>query len=1421
MSSAFAANGVNLDLTSGNTSLPASGALGRSASATIQIGNGRPTTITQNSGNLTPAEYLAVLQVVSGTKQSIQIGSSGAATGGSFLTSSVSNLSSLVIPQGVKAFDTASNLSLSGNLSNSGTLYALATGKTQTTDVISALNISNAASGLITLIAPVGTVAGSALSSNIVGLSLSATNTLTNYGTISSSGALNLSAGTSIINSSQAGSTAVMQAATTLAMSAPNITNSGNIVALTGALTAATNALNNSGLIQASQSTMSLTAMGNGNHTLDIINTGGTLSSALGTTINFGNNGAVNQLTVTGGTFDASTLILSAGNGTVDVSVDSVPQSVRVEGKTINFAVDNGTHGLQLSSSSGLDSLTYKGTGNVSFAGSSTNGGAISVDTTGSISVTGSSTAAAGNINTTQSSGDGGAVSLVAGGTLSVGNINTAGAGSGNGGAITLSAGGTLGAGSLNASGGFKAGNPGVITISSQDSSSRSISVGSITDSGATGSAGGSVSITTPGSANINGDLSAPGAAVSLSTGNSNIKGTVNVAGGSVQINNDNGGQDTVNFSELAQFGGANVQVGGDNYTQNIVVDSYCLNCLGNVNSVVFDTKGTFSSTGQTIQLNSNANLSITAQAGITTGTISGGKSVTMSTQGNLIVGGSLSATGAVTLSAGTGGRGGDLTVGSGNQLTGSSITLSTNTGNIYENGSLTATAGSVNISAGGDLNMSKAAVSASSGNISMSSGGNISIGNGSSLSATDGNVVVNATGNVNLTGVQLSAVSSSQQSGSTLPSYSGGAIVILAGVPSTNVNDLVASLVSSRSGSGEGLTVTGGNLDASNAVNESGGSVLNVVFPAGGSKTVTNNTFNLSGGVMYIDPPAGNSVTINGSTISASGPQLINTTGTGGTGSVGGTGGTGTGTGAGLGSGGGSVSGAGLSSGSTDTLGLTISGSTSSSTANSSVSSLTGSDTAGISSGSVSSSILPIDSTPVPGVNTGSTSAAVYCAPLITLRDDQALDDNSWIIAANACQPFSFEGPDGSIIIGTGPATFAPAPHHTLLLKEGKLLIIASNSVIVVRTPMCNVSIPINSAATVDYDASGVTRLTAFAGGKTSVTLNRSGETMVLYANAGEQLVLAEAAVPDSSLACMPPVPNEKMDNWMIRMNGVRGIKFSFDLVSMVSQEGLLNCTLGCFSKTQQSMIDQIRRSMLTNPNKELKSTLPPRNNAPMSNPVATSRAAKGSHLLPVAFSAQPVLESCGLTTITSAAVKLHYTEQASVSLAKDRSLALRQGELLVATTAPTKVFADGYCIGLDTGSIALVANRGDHIVVRELFNAKQAPAMVVTADKRSVGAAVGQELIIGKAGYSFAKVLGEDAVGRRRMRHIDMGAHTNVISCEVSLVSLLENTEILSRLSRSQSPEDRAIVNKILKTAVALSIVTQSHGPYSIVGR
>src|SRR5262249_48143650 len=101
---------------------------------------------------LTPAEYMAAMQIVHGGQQTILLNSQGEAIGGTVIISQriSSELNSLVVPQGVTVIDlTASGkLNLSGGITDSGSLYVTSFNRSLTGLAIDANNISVQSGGI-------------------------------------------------------------------------------------------------------------------------------------------------------------------------------------------------------------------------------------------------------------------------------------------------------------------------------------------------------------------------------------------------------------------------------------------------------------------------------------------------------------------------------------------------------------------------------------------------------------------------------------------------------------------------------------------------------------------------------------------------------------------------------------------------------------------------------------------------------------------------------------------------------------------------------------------------------------------------------------------------------------------------------------------------------------------------------------------------------------------------------------------------------------------------------------------------------------------------------------------------------------------------------------------------------------------------
>lgn len=234
-------NPINLDLSSTAATLSAA-RMNSFQSTTITVAG--QTQAVAPATMLTPAQAVAVAQMLHSGVQSINIGAAGNAVGGSVTITSrlAQHLASLTVPQGVTAIDLVHNsgpLNLPGNLTNAGVFYACTTNPAVNTAIINALNIFNQAGALLTTVLPAGGLPGLPNLVPDLSLQLNAINNIVNAGVISSSASLALGAGGSITNALPAGAggpVPIMTAARNvdLAAAAGTIVNHGIISSANG-----------------------------------------------------------------------------------------------------------------------------------------------------------------------------------------------------------------------------------------------------------------------------------------------------------------------------------------------------------------------------------------------------------------------------------------------------------------------------------------------------------------------------------------------------------------------------------------------------------------------------------------------------------------------------------------------------------------------------------------------------------------------------------------------------------------------------------------------------------------------------------------------------------------------------------------------------------------------------------------------------------------------------------------------------------------------------------------------------------------------------------------------------------------------------------------------------------------------------------
>ncbi len=358
---------------------------------------------TVNPGQMvTPAQYMAISQIMSGLEQTLVLSAAGAAAAGfaSVSPATMSVLESLHIPVGVSlnsiGFNAASAFNVAGAATVNGALYAIQQNQAAT----AVLNLGSLLVGpgamLTTNLPSYSAMLGNVLASS--GLTMNIAGSMTNYGTIATSGPLSVLAGGAIYNQTLAGMPQASMVAQSVAMSslASTIVNSGIITALSGNISMASQLASN----------------------LSVLNSGGVLQ-ALNGSINFRSQDFTGKfhLDVLGGDLLAQQINMYSGDGVVNLYANDVTGRVNitageahVTAATNNLVLGN----LNLSGDPTFYNLNPLGDvtidGDLNFSGQD-----LAIVANRNV-VTSTN---AGSINTSSTTGKGGSVTIVAGANFS------------------------------------------------------------------------------------------------------------------------------------------------------------------------------------------------------------------------------------------------------------------------------------------------------------------------------------------------------------------------------------------------------------------------------------------------------------------------------------------------------------------------------------------------------------------------------------------------------------------------------------------------------------------------------------------------------------------------------------------------------------------------------------------------------------------------------------------------------------------------------------------------------------------------------------------------------------------------------------------------------------------------------------------
>ncbi len=421
------------------------------------------------------------------------------------------------------------------------------------------------------------------------------------------------------------------------------------------------------------------------------------------------------------------------------------------------------------------------------------------------------------------------------------------------------------------------------------------------------------------------------------------------------------------------------------------------------------------------------------------------------------------------------------------------------------------------------------------------------------------------------------------------------------------------------------------------------------------------------------------------------------------------------------------------------------------------------------------------------------------------------------WAISTNLCQPIYFERDDGLVVFGTPGTTFVPEGEKTVLLREGTVLAIAGKSGLVVKSASgATAVIPPGSPVAVEQVSSGTVKFNSLQGCEVKITLGDGQGTKTFSAAPGEEIIIGDGALPTPAPGTneqTPPAPSKTPNVTKAMPTGQ----------TMLQKLG--TCNLSCFPLKLRKKIEKFLReaeeASLGNGNKTPLSYKPTEN-----QPVAFAQEAAPRtiqiDLTPVDYlltagSAKPPVT--GLQTMNTGNATIKATVLgARVVVNKNGTIVLNDGEILVSSHQKTTVNIGDHLIDIEPNTLVLLSRDKDLVKVGTLW-AKKLNAVRAQMKDKFVSIVEGQEVAIGSSSEAMLQQMKGDKVARRNVRGYDLPGGHHIACSEFAFVSLIQNSELLSKLTKSQDSDDRVIADRVFKMAACISYVTRNRGAYAVL--
>lgn len=468
---------------------------------------------------------------------------------------------------------------------------------------------------------------------------------------------------------------------------------------------------------------------------------------------------------------------------------------------------------------------------------------------------------------------------------------------------------------------------------------------------------------------------------------------------------------------------------------------------------------------------------------------------------------------------------------------------------------------------------------------------------------------------------------------------------------------------------------------------------------------------------------------------------------------------------------------------------------------------------------------------------------------------DKKNRDEVPWMVAHQGGQAFQIPGDTDALALVAQGSMFSACATRTMVLRCGLMWIMTGARPAAVLTKDAAVMVKPYGIAAVETTWFNQMRVVNFSGQPVEIQLAHDGKTDKVTVEKGKEIAVSEIGpangkVEEPKIADATPIQTAvtslavsagalepKTNTFLKELTTIsppfNNPKMSSDYTRMFASYGITPAMRGeairrqILSKnniaTKTAINNLARRAPMTGTITANKTAVNPADitsvtttNAQGGNSSETSVVGMSSQTSrPMARPAMP-RQVEELRTLRLAKGRARIFASSEINIEQNGRPYFTQGEAVFIAREPMVIRTNNFTVHLRAGAKVNMVARKDVILVRNLGE-EQADSVKIRMGDHIFDCGVGGELVAGASAPAIFDEMRIDGIARRNVQSTEAVHGTVVINKgEVSLTSLMQKSAIMRKLYKSSDEGDKQLIADLMKTIVAMNIITSGRGSY-----